>query len=58
MAAGPKFAVAVTDTGLQLFGLGALVLAALVLPILVMGLLAYRMPSGSCQRTERTSASP
>ena len=33
MAAGPKFAVAVTDTGLQLFGLGALVLAARVLPI-------------------------
>ena len=56
MASGPKFAAAVTDTGLQMFGLGALVLAALVLPILVMGLLVYRMPfdevagivSGAC----------
>jgi putative transport protein len=56
MASGPKFAAAVTDTGLQMFGLGAFVVAALVLPILVMGLLVYRLPydevagivSGAC----------
>ena len=56
MASGPKFGAAVTDTGLQMFGLGALVLAALVLPILIIGLLVYRMPydevagivSGAC----------
>ena len=56
MASGPKFAAAVAETGLQMFGLGALVLAALVLPILLLGLLVYRMPydevagivSGAC----------
>ncbi len=56
MASGLKFAAAVAQTGLQMFGLGALVLAALVLPILIIGLLVYRMPydevagivSGAC----------
>jgi putative transport protein len=56
MASGPKFATAVAETGLQMFGLGALVLAALVLPIMTIGLWVYRMPfdevggivSGAC----------
>ena len=56
MASGPKFAAAVTETGLQMFGLGLLVVAALVLPILIIGLLVCRMPfdevagivSGAC----------
>jgi putative transport protein len=44
MASGPKFAATVTQNGLQMLGLGALVLIALVLPILILGLLVYRMP--------------
>jgi putative transport protein len=44
MASGPKFAATVTDTGLMMLGLGAIVLLALVLPILILGLLVYRMP--------------
>jgi putative transport protein len=56
LASGPKFAAAVGETGLQMFGLGALVLAALVLPIMVLGLWVYRLPydevagivSGAC----------
>ena len=56
MASGPKFAATVTDTGLQMLGLGAIVLVALVLPILILGLLVFRMPydevagivSGAC----------
>ena len=34
MASGPKFAATVTETGLLMLGLGAVVLVALVLPIL------------------------
>jgi putative transport protein len=56
MASGPKFAATVTDSGLLMLGLGAIVLVALVLPILIIGLLVYRMPydevagivSGAC----------
>lgn len=56
MASGPKFAATVTDSGLMMLGLGALVLVALVLPILILGLLVYKMPydevagivSGAC----------
>ncbi len=56
MASGPKFAATVTDTGLQMLALGAIVLVALVLPILILGLLVFRMPydevagivSGAC----------
>jgi putative transport protein len=44
MSSGPKFAATVTETGLLMLGLGAVVLLALVLPILVLGLLVYRMP--------------
>jgi putative transport protein len=44
MSSGPKFAAAVTDTGLLMLGLGAAVLAALVLPVMVLGLFVYRMP--------------
>ena len=38
MASGPKFAATVTETGLVMLGLGAIVLVALVLPILTLGL--------------------
>jgi putative transport protein len=44
MASGPKFAATVTETGLQMLGLGALVLVALVVPIMIIGLFIYRMP--------------
>ena len=44
MASGPKFAATVTETGLVMLGLGAIVLVALVLPILTLGLLFFRMP--------------
>jgi putative transport protein len=44
MASGPKFAATVTETGLLMLGLGAVVLVALVLPILILGLVVYRMP--------------
>jgi putative transport protein len=44
MASGPKFATTVTDTGLQMLLMGAVVLIALVLPILVLGLFVYKMP--------------
>jgi putative transport protein len=44
MASGPKFAATVTETGLLMLGLGAIVLVALVLPILILGLFVYKMP--------------
>jgi putative transport protein len=44
MSSGPKFAATVTETGLLMLGLGAIVLVALVLPILILGLLVYRLP--------------
>jgi putative transport protein len=44
MSSGPKFAAGVTQTGLLMLGLGAVVLTALVLPVMIMGLLVYRMP--------------
>jgi putative transport protein len=44
LSSGPKFAATVTDTGLQMLGLGALVLIALVVPILLLGLFLFRMP--------------
>jgi len=44
MASGPKFAATVTQNGLLMLGLGAIVLIALVLPILILGLVVYRMP--------------
>ena len=56
MSSGPKFAATVTQSGLLMLGLGALVLVALVLPILILGLFVYKMPydevagivSGAC----------
>src|SRR5688572_767507 len=56
MSSGPKFAATVTENGLMMLGLGAIVLVALVLPILILGLLVYKMPydevagivSGAC----------
>jgi putative transport protein len=44
MSSGPKFAAAVTQTGLLMLGLGAAVLTALVLPVMIMGLFVYKMP--------------
>ena len=44
MSSGPKFAAGVTQTGLLMLGLGAVVLTALVLPVMIMGLFVYRMP--------------
>jgi len=44
MASGPKFAATVTQTGFQMLGLGAVVLAALVLPIMILGLFVFKMP--------------
>lgn len=56
MASGPKFAATVTETGMSMLALGAVVLVALVAPILILGLLVFRMPydevagivSGAC----------
>ncbi len=56
MSSGPKFAATVTQSGLTMLALGAVVLVALVLPILILGLFVYRMPydevagivSGAC----------
>jgi putative transport protein len=56
MASGPKFAATVTQTGLTMLLLGAVVLLALVVPILVLGLFVFRRPfdevagiiSGAC----------
>ena len=44
MSSGPKFAATVSQTGCQMLGMGAAVLAALVLPIMVLGLFVFRMP--------------
>lgn len=44
MASGPKFAATVSETGLTMLALGAVVLIALVLPILLLGLFVFRMP--------------
>jgi putative transport protein len=44
MSSGPKFVATVTETGLMMLGLGAIVLVALVVPIMVIGLFVYRMP--------------
>jgi len=56
MSSGPKFAATVTQSGMLMLGLGALVLVALVLPILILGLFVFKMPfdevagivSGAC----------
>ena len=56
MASGPKFASAVSETGLLMLGLGAIVLVGLILPILVLGVFVLRIPydelagiiSGAC----------
>jgi putative transport protein len=44
IASGPKFAATVSDTGLLMMGLGAVVMMALVLPPLLVGLFVFRMP--------------
>lgn len=44
MSAGPGFVSTVAETGLQMLGLGALVLTALILPILALGLFVFRLP--------------
>ena len=44
MSSGPKFAATVTQSGMLMLALGALVLVALVLPILILGLFVFKMP--------------
>jgi putative transport protein len=44
MASGPKFAATVSQTGLTMLVLGAIVLLTLVLPILILGLFIFKMP--------------
>lgn len=44
IASGPKFASTIAETGLQMLGLGAVVLLALVLPVLFLGLTIFRLP--------------
>ena len=44
MSSGPKFAATVTQSGMTMLFLGALVLVALVLPIMILGLFVYKMP--------------
>ena len=44
MSSGPKFAATVSDDGVLMLGLGAVVLMALVLPPLVLGLFVFRRP--------------
>lgn len=44
MTSGPKFAATVSQTGLTMLGLGAIVLLTLVLPILILGLFVFKMP--------------
>jgi putative transport protein len=56
LASGPKFASAVSETGLQMLLMGVIVLVSLVVPIMVLGLWVFRMPfddvagiiSGTC----------
>jgi putative transport protein len=44
MASGTKFAATVSDSGLLMLGLGAVILVALILPPLLLGLFVFRMP--------------
>jgi putative transport protein len=44
MSSGPTFAATVAENGLQMLGLGAVVLVALTVPILLIGLMAFRVP--------------
>jgi putative transport protein len=56
IASGPKFAATVSDNGLLMLALGAVVLTALVAPIMLLGLTVLRLPfdevagiiSGAC----------
>jgi putative transport protein len=44
MASGPRFAATVSETGLQMLGLGAVVLVSLAVPVMLIGLFVFRMP--------------
>jgi putative transport protein len=44
MSSGPRFAATVAQTGMQMLGLGAILLIVLALPILLIGLFVFRMP--------------
>jgi putative transport protein len=44
ISSGPKFVATVSDTGLLMLGLGAVVLLALVLPPFMLGMFVFRMP--------------
>lgn len=43
MASGPRFAATVAQTGLEMLGLGAIILLALAVPIILLGLFVCRM---------------
>lgn len=44
MSSGPRFASTVSENGLLMLGLGALVLLALAVPVIVLGMFVFRMP--------------
>jgi putative transport protein len=44
LSSGPKFAATVSETGLLMLGLGAIVMVTLVGPVLVLGLFVFRLP--------------
>ena len=44
MSSGPKFAATVSESGVMMVGLGAVVLLSLVLPPIVLGLFVFRRP--------------
>jgi len=44
MSSGPKFAATVSESGVMMVGLGAVVLLSLVLPPLILGLFVFRRP--------------
>lgn len=43
MSSGPRFAATVSQTGLEMLGLGAIILLALAVPVIVLGLFVYHM---------------
>jgi putative transport protein len=44
MSSGPRFAATVSQTGIEMLGLGAILLVVLVLPIMLLGFFVFRMP--------------
>jgi putative transport protein len=44
MSSGPRFAATVSQTGIEMLALGAILLIVLVLPIMLLGLFVFRLP--------------